>query len=604
MSDDTATATAEVVIRPIPIADLHESPFNPRKTFLALDELAADIRAVGGIAQPLLVRPRVPALFAGDDSAACGFEIVFGHRRFRAAQMVGLQRVPCMVRSLSDAEARRLQVSENLQRQDVHPIEEAEGFQALIDDDGLTAEQLAQQFGKSLSYVYARLKLLQACHEVREACLEGRIGSEVALLVARIRSVKLQEKALAALKSNHHNLEDGGKSSFRRIRSFLKERFTLQLTGRQRPIFSIESADLVPSAGACTTCPKRSGNAPEFSDIAEDRPSPYFKGQLDDGEPDLCTDPECYEAKKRAHLAAQAAELEAAGKTVISGAKARQVVSATGEIKGGYVSMAAARAMLAEAGLKATKLKHVVVQDPRGGKTHEAVSLQTLHAAGLQPPQKDARGAGQRDRAARDWEAERKAREARAATNNEHRERLMRAFHAQERGQVRTLSDLQIVADHTLGMLYHMGHHFDCRRLADLWGYPSVMSLQEAVRAGGVLSPNDLALLVLECAMVCDSYSSEHEGEDPPHHLLAACQQHGITDPAEASPPHPPAARAQEGGAAGGKGKKTAATEVVPSSAWPFPVPAASGGKARSEGADAPTGAAEAAQGTDELAEA
>lgn len=104
-------------IHHISLADLHESPFNLRRTFreTGLQELASDIRHQG-ILSPLLVRPRVPALFAGtgDDNAQCGYELVFGHRRLRAAQLAELPTAPCMVRWMTDEEVKRAQISENL----------------------------------------------------------------------------------------------------------------------------------------------------------------------------------------------------------------------------------------------------------------------------------------------------------------------------------------------------------------------------------------------------------------------------------------------------------------------------------------------------------
>ncbi len=150
-------------ITPIALEDLHESPFNPRKTFHDIAELAETIKAEGRIHSPLLVRPRVTNPLRDDLND--GFEIVFGHRRYRAAETLGLATVPCMVRAMTNAEARSAQIAENLARQDVHPIEEAEGFAALIEHEGTTAEVLATRIGKSLSYVYGRLKLLQACAE-------------------------------------------------------------------------------------------------------------------------------------------------------------------------------------------------------------------------------------------------------------------------------------------------------------------------------------------------------------------------------------------------------------------------------------------------------
>jgi ParB/RepB/Spo0J family partition protein len=202
MTNDAITA--------LPIEQLHESPFNPRKTFASagLQELADSIRAVG-VQQPIKVRP-----VAGGEA----WEVVFGHRRLRAAVLAGLASMPCMVCTMTDAEAARAQIAENLEREDLHPIEEAEGYAALMQDHGVTADELVQQTGKSRSYIYGRLKLLQACPQIRNACLAGEIGSEVALLIARLRTDKLQADALAHIKNRGTNLSDGGSSSFRQIR--------------------------------------------------------------------------------------------------------------------------------------------------------------------------------------------------------------------------------------------------------------------------------------------------------------------------------------------------------------------------------------------------
>jgi ParB/RepB/Spo0J family partition protein len=121
------------LITNIAITHLDESPYNPRKIFneASMQELAADIKAQGRVLSPLLVRPTNGAMY----------QIVFGHRRYRAAEIAGLLEVPCMVRAMSDEEVKRAQISENLQREDVHPIEEAEGFQALMNDHGVTADE-------------------------------------------------------------------------------------------------------------------------------------------------------------------------------------------------------------------------------------------------------------------------------------------------------------------------------------------------------------------------------------------------------------------------------------------------------------------------------
>lgn len=140
--------------RELPIAWLTPSPLNPRKTFepVRLAELATSI-AIDGVIEPLVVRP---LQFTTD-----AFEIVAGERRFRASQTAGLTVLPCMVRDLTDAQVIEHGLVENHQRADVHPLEEAEGIQQLMEiDPAYTVQAVAARVGVSLSWVYGRLKLL------------------------------------------------------------------------------------------------------------------------------------------------------------------------------------------------------------------------------------------------------------------------------------------------------------------------------------------------------------------------------------------------------------------------------------------------------------
>lgn len=140
------------------------SKTNPRKHFdaAALKELAESI-AKHGVLQAILVRPN------GADGK---FELVAGERRWRAAKLAQLDRIPVTVRELSDTEALELQVVENLQRTDLHPLEEAEGYESLMkcqhaDGRTYTADEIAAKVGKSRSYVYSRLKYTALCKEAR-----------------------------------------------------------------------------------------------------------------------------------------------------------------------------------------------------------------------------------------------------------------------------------------------------------------------------------------------------------------------------------------------------------------------------------------------------
>src|SRR6202043_1816079 len=136
----------------IPMKELVESSSNPRKSFdeASLDELAVSIRSKG-VLSPLLVR-RVNG----------HFEIVSGARRYRAAQRAGLREVPVRIVSLSDAETLEAQIIENVQKADVHPFEEAQGFRALLENEEAryTIEKIAAKMGKNAAYITKRLRLL------------------------------------------------------------------------------------------------------------------------------------------------------------------------------------------------------------------------------------------------------------------------------------------------------------------------------------------------------------------------------------------------------------------------------------------------------------
>lgn len=140
----------------------------PRKTFDegALQELADSI-VQHGVLQPLLVRP----LTAG------GYQLVAGERRWRASRMAGLKEVPVIIKELSDVETMEIAIIENLQREDLNPIEEAEGLQALINRCGFTQEDVAVSVGKSRPAIANSLRLLKLPQEVRDMTREGKISA-------------------------------------------------------------------------------------------------------------------------------------------------------------------------------------------------------------------------------------------------------------------------------------------------------------------------------------------------------------------------------------------------------------------------------------------
>ena len=150
----------------LPINEIVPNKDQPRKTFDqgALQELADSI-SQHGVLQPLLVRPLPEG----------GYQLVAGERRWRASKMAGLKEVPVVIKELSDVETMEIAIIENLQREDLNPIEEAEGLQALIDRCGFTQEDVAVSVGKSRSAIANSLRLLKLPQEVRDMTRNGEI---------------------------------------------------------------------------------------------------------------------------------------------------------------------------------------------------------------------------------------------------------------------------------------------------------------------------------------------------------------------------------------------------------------------------------------------
>lgn len=157
-----------VATNTLPISEIIPNKEQPRKTFdeAALDELAESIKQ-HGVLQPLLVRPL----------ANGGYQLVAGERRWRASRRAGLREVPVVVKELTDTETMEIAIIENLQREDLNPIEEAEGLQALIDKCGFTQEEVASSVGKSRPAIANSLRLLRLPSEVREMTRDGKISA-------------------------------------------------------------------------------------------------------------------------------------------------------------------------------------------------------------------------------------------------------------------------------------------------------------------------------------------------------------------------------------------------------------------------------------------
>lgn len=167
----------------VPLQRVEPNPLQPRKAFdaEALQALADSI-AEHGIIQPLTVRPIENGYY----------QIIAGERRWRAARLAGLNEVPVVVMEVDDKEAMELALIENLQRQDLNPIEEALGYQSLLNDYHMTQEQAAQRVGKSRPAVANALRLLLLAPEVQELLADGTLSAGHAKAILMLREAKQQ----------------------------------------------------------------------------------------------------------------------------------------------------------------------------------------------------------------------------------------------------------------------------------------------------------------------------------------------------------------------------------------------------------------------------
>jgi ParB family chromosome partitioning protein len=281
----------------IPLDRIRESKTNPRRTFdeTKLAELADNIRQ-HGVLQPVLVRP----LPDGENGL---FELVAGARRYRASKIAGRETISASVRELTDAECLELQLIENLQRADVHELDEARGYAALMQmqPDTYTVETLAEKVGRSEKYVYARLRLTHLVEEVQEAFYAAKLTVAHAFEIARLQPDD-QRRALAECFPQHKTaaavLKDKKAEAVtvRSLREWIEREILLDITNAP---FDAEDANLLPAAGSCAACPKRSGNNPLlFPEIRHKS---------------ICTDRTCYRAKVEALVQIRMKPLEESG---------------------------------------------------------------------------------------------------------------------------------------------------------------------------------------------------------------------------------------------------------------------------------------------------
>ena len=210
------------------------------------------------------------------------FEIGAGHRRSRAARAAGLTEVPCYVVPMTDEEFLNVLNFDNSGHENVHPLHEAAGWRGWLEKTGQGVVDIAARVGKSVAYVYQRLKYADLIPAAQKAFIEERINSRHAILIARLDP---PEQALALKACEPPSWAPEETVSERALAAWIKKNLHILLEDAP---FDSESAELLPSAGPCATCSYRLGNAPDFNpaeDIA-----------------DVCTRPACYQEKIQAHI--------------------------------------------------------------------------------------------------------------------------------------------------------------------------------------------------------------------------------------------------------------------------------------------------------------
>ena len=495
----TTTTPYDATTTHLPIASIRRSPTNPRKRFPEGEhaEMTASVRK-HGVLQPLLVRPwpAKPGLF----------ELVAGERRHRAAEAAPLLEVPVLVRDLSDDEVLHIQIIENLQRKDVHPLEEADGYKALV-DRGHTVEQIASEVSQTRTYVAQRLKLTSLIEPARKLFFDGKLNAGTALIVARLPE-DLQQKAAKEITTEDWT---GTAMSAKRASDHVQKTYMLRLD--QAP-FKPSDAALVPGAGACGPCPKRTGNQTDLFDDVKSK--------------EICTDPRCFEKKRAAAAAQKVAEAEAAGRTVIAGKEAKKVKpDRFSQLSGGWVSLddychddPKHRSYRQLIGAKAVK-SAALLEDPHKNELVDVMQRSDLKKA-LADKGIEARSTGSSNPSASAENAKKKAADA-------YRGELFRQVRDKHIGTGLSDFDMKIVAVTFYRRLWNENQ----RRLAKLydWGTKAISEAEFAKKVDAIAEDSEgLGRLVMDIALIGESVSENYSTNKP--ELLEATARDRDIDPA------------------------------------------------------------------------
>lgn len=462
----------------------------------ALNELGTNIKSMGVI-EPIIIRllekPREGAQY----------ELVAGERRWLASKDAKLETIPAIVRTLDDQQVLEIQLVENLHREGLHEIEEAEGYETLMKEHVYGIDELIAKLGKSRAYIYARIKLLALTPKGRAAFYEGKLNASTALLLARIPVAKLQDDALKLITDGGWN----GPLSFREAQRQIHERYMLRL--KDAP-FDTRDAALVPTAGVCGACPKRTGNQPELF--------PDVKGA------DVCTDPECFAAKRAAAGAHVVAQAKADGRTVLRGDDAKRVAPySLNNLQGGYIALdetcysSSAKQRRYRDLIGKALGDTILLEDPRSGAFVEIVKASdyadTLRAKGV--------GHEVSSRARDNNEQGAKEKTARAETT--WRERVFLAIRAKTPNTIAG-ADLRLAALKMWGMLAHE-QRMRLVRLCEWAGKDKINEATHKVHKRiESMKDAELRRLLIDCALVNELHANTWSTYKP-EALTAAAQR-------------------------------------------------------------------------------
>lgn len=274
-NNDLTHSFEEASPQVLPVEQIAFSPLNYRKYFdqKALEAFASEM-ALHGVLSPLLVRP----------VAKGGYELVAGERRLRAAKIAGITQVPAMIRELTDSQVIELQLSENLQRENPHPLHESQAV-LMLQTSGLTIDKIASRLGKSKTFVFSRIKLAGLIEMLQQVFLANKITINEAFEIAKLSpdsQYELYEQYCTNWEDRDFELDNI---------SYIIRRFKYDL---QQAPFDIKDKTLHPEMGACGRCPFNSATIrslfPELSKEA------------------VCSNTACYKTKCSVHLRKQISE--------------------------------------------------------------------------------------------------------------------------------------------------------------------------------------------------------------------------------------------------------------------------------------------------------